>query len=325
MHVLFLSRKRKSDVGGLARFYNELSSRFPKKGKIDLIHLCDTTLLPLGILLKVILQKPLTVTAHGLDLTYPNWFYQKMLKLFLPSVDAIILVSHQVKLLLKPFNIPEEKIHIIPSGISVSHLKSFYPTKPWRSGANLPYFPNKLILLTVGNLVSRKGHEWFISKVLKNLSQDFIYLIVGDGPRKNSIKSLINKLKLTERILLLGSLTDAQLGYLLKKADIYVSPNQHLPGNFEGFGIAAGEAATMGLPVVASKVEGIPEVIRHNQNGWLVKPEPEAFISSLNKLKNPNLRKKLGQKASHFTKLNFTWSETAQAYLKVFQQLIDKN
>lgn len=333
MKVLFISRKTSSEIGGLSRFFADLTSNFPQPHyllsptylifpifRISLIHLCDATLLPLGILLKFFLRKPLTLTAHGLDLTYPNPLYQKMLKLLLPKADAIILDSHAAKVLLSPFNIPKYKIFIIPLGISINHFKfSISPNFP-----NLPNFKNKLILLTVGNLVLRKGHVWFIKNVFSKLSEDFIYLIVGNGPKQKEINLLIHRLKLFSRVHLLGRLTDLQLAFIFNLAHIYVAPNQKEKGNFEGFGIACGEGAAMGLPVIASNIDGISEVIKDGENGLLVNPSPHEFIQAINSLKNPLKRRLLGKKARLYTKRGYNWNKTIKAYINVFKQVVGK-
>ena len=315
MKVLFISRKKSNDIGGLARFYAQLSSRFPKSIlKPDLIHLCDATLLPLGVILKLILQKSLTLTVHGLDITYPNRLYQTMLRILIPQADAIIADSQATKKLLTPFHL-KNKVVVIPPGISIDHLNPpSSRSSPAKGGTKADNLKNKLILLTVGNLVPRKGHAWFINNVFPRLSKQFVYIVVGDGPQKPAI--LLN-----QRIILTGRINNSQLGSLYKLADIYVCPNQHIEGDFEGFGIAAGEAARLGLPVVASNVDGIPEIIKDGKNGMLVEPNPPTFIKIINRLKDFTLRKKLGQKAKLYTENHHNWKKTISGYTKVFQQV----
>lgn len=312
MRILFISRKKADDVGGLSRFAQKLISFFPRaRYPVDLIHLCDATMLPIGMFLKFLYRKPLTLTAHGLDLTFPNPIYQFLLKLLLPFADAIILDSPQAKKLLLPFNI-KKPVYIISPGISTDQFKTATP-------CTLPNLKGKIVLLTVGNLVSRKGHIWFIKNVFQKLSGEFIYLIVGNGPQRSQIERLINKSHLTSRVYLLGKLTNPQLAFIFKLAHIYVAPNQQKPGDFEGFGLACGEAATLGLPVVASNVDGIPEVIKDQKNGYLVKPEAKEFVKTINQLKISKLRKKIGRRAKLYTKRNYSWQTTAEKYVKVFQ------
>lgn len=329
MRALIISRKKADGIGGLSRFYAELSKNFPAPHynldpncltnlfklpflKPTHIYLCDGTLLPLGFILKSIFKKPLIVTTHGLDLTYTNPIYQMMVRWLLPKADAVILDSHPTKPLLRNFKL-KKKAEVISLGITTEHLKNHQPIKVALN--------NKIVMTTVGNLVKRKGHLWFIENVMPNLPKNFIYLIVGSGPEGKSIRSQVKKMHLSKKVLLLGQLTHPELGFVLSKTDIYVCPNQKEPGTFESFGIASGEAAGLGIPVVASKVDGIPQAIKHNKNGLLVEPEANHFINSLISLKNPTLRKNLGSKAKIYTKKYYNWPKTADKYFRVFAGL----
>jgi len=320
--VLFISRKNSQGYGGLSRFYAELSSRFPKSIlKPDLIHLCDATLLPLGFILKLIYRKPMTVSIHGLDLVYPNRIYQTILRALLPKADAIIAISLPTLQLLEQFNLKKSQLFVIPNGISTSHLN--FPNLP--DSPDLPNLKSKIILLTVGNLVLRKGHVWFLRKVFRKLSSQFIYIIVGEGSQREVIERTIKRLRLTSRVNLVSRVDNSELAYLYQTAHIYVCPNQAIEGDFEGFGIAAGEAAAMGLPTVASNVDGIPQVIRDGKNGILVESTPQAFIEAINRLKSPVIRKKLGQKAKIYTQKHYSWQKTIREYTKIFQEVVGKN
>lgn len=333
--VFFLSRKRPSDIGGLSRFVSELQNGFresqtvalPQEGwrlltimstTVDVIHATDATLLPIGYVLKMILAKPLTVTAHGLDLAFRQPWYQYLLRRLLPKANGIILDSKNAKTLLHGIPLPQTPIQIIHPGISTKHL---FPTQP----ISLPKRPRQILLLTVGNLVLRKGHEWFIEKVFTRLPSNYSYLIIGDGSRRQYIEDLIKQLYLTKRIIMLGQLTHAQLGFIYRSTDIYVCPNRSVRGDFEGFGIACGEAASLGLPVIASCVDGLPEVIHHEKNGLLVPPNTTAFLHALRQLEDPKKRQNLGQRAKRYTRTCFPWSKTIKSYQEVFKGVIGKS
>lgn len=309
LKVLLISRKRANEVGGLGRFYRELSKRL-KWGffDADVIHLCDATLLPLGLILKLLLRKPLAVTAHGLDLTYKNKIYQSILNFCLPMADGVILDSEKAKKLLKR----KDSVWVINPGISVSHFKK-------SEFVNLLDLKDKTVLLTVGNLVLRKGHRWFIKQVFKKLPKNFVYLIVGEGPERKNIEGL------SERVILMGRINDCELSHVIKRADIYVCPNIKVRGNFEGFGIAVGEAAGMGLPVVASNVDGLGEIIKNNKNGLLVKPLAKEFLKAIKKFENKKVREGFGKRARAFTLKNYSWKKTVAGYINVFSIFLGRN
>lgn len=333
MKVLFISRKRKKDTGGLSRFGRELILRFdhhyllsPDRLRVlfklpfldfEVIHLCDGALLPLGVIFKKMFGKPLTVTVHGLDLTYSKFWYQRMLKILLPIVNAVITDSQFIKPIVIKLGVSEGNVFKINPGIDTDQFK-------YSKSISLPVKTGNIILLTVGNLVKRKGYIWFIKNIFNRLDSKYVYLIVGIGPERENIKKLISELNIEDRIYLLGRLNDSCLSYIFKRSDIYVCPNIHIKGDYEGFGIAAGEAAAMGLPVIASNVDGINEVIINNKNGILVSPIAEEFIKAINKLRDLHLRKEIGDRAKEYTRRNYKWEKTADHYKRIFNKIASK-
>ncbi len=318
MNILFLSRKRSQDIGGLSRFILELTRYFPDtdwRRHIDCIHTTDATLMLLGVFLKLLFRAPLTVTAHGKDITWPNAIYQKIFFLCSPFVNAWVVDSEAAATLLKRKG--AKNIHIIAPGISVNHIKQHTPLAR-------PAFDGKTILTTVGNLVLRKGHVWFIRHVLTKLPSRFIYIIVGAGKEAKRIHEASVQKRVHQRVFCLGQLDNGYLAWLFTRAHIYVAPNQHVPGDFEGFGIAAGEAAAMGLPVLASRIDGLPAVIHHNKNGLLVQTTPNAWARAILSMESPNARTALGAKARRYTRVHFSWKKTVREYSDLFREAAGK-
>ena len=314
MNILFLSRKRSTDIGGLSRFVIELTRSFPRtnwRKPIDLIHITDATLIPLGIILKLIFRTPITATAHGRDITWPNVMYQMILKVCIPFVNAWVVDSPAAAQLLKRRVV--KTIRVIPPGVSIQHFQKH--TTSQRS------FIGKTVLGTIGNLVPRKGHAWFIQHVLTKLPPRFIYLIVGGGRERKHIATIIKLFKLDKRVLLLGRLPHEHLADVFTQLHIYVVPNRHIKGDFEGFGIAAGEAVAMGLPVLASRVDGLPTVIRHNKNGLLVSPAPKTWIKAILSVEPLKVRRVMGHRARKYMRSHFSWRKTATQYSHLFQEV----
>lgn len=317
MNIVFLSRKRRADIGGLARFAAELTARFPATDwrlPIDHIHATDATLLPFGVFLKLLFKVPLTVTAHGKDICWPNPIYQRIFSLCAPFVSVWVVDSQTAAELLKRKGV--KTIRVIAPGISLDHFKK-------QASRTFSAPTGKIVLLTVGNLVPRKGHAWFIRHILTKLPSRFIYSIVGEGKERNRIVRLTKQYRLEHRVFLLGRLTDERLAELLTRIHMYIAPNRHIPGDFEGFGIAAGEAAAMGLPVIAHAVDGLPGIIRHQNNGILIPPTIHAWRKALSTL-TPEKRMLLGKQAKRYTRTRFSWNTTISAYRRVFQEVIRK-
>lgn len=339
MKVLFISRKKLNGIGGLSRFVTELYNNYSEPKillspynillilkipfvKFDHIHLCDATLLPLGVILKLFSGKPLTVTAHGLDLTFANTVYQMMLKILLPIVDKIVLDSKKAENIGILRKIDKRRITLIIPGISVSHFS--------HNSLKLPRLlkllkkQDKIIIITVGNLVSRKGHAWFLEHVMSKLPEEYVYVIIGDGPERKNIEYTIKKNNLKNRVFLMGKVSDKLLSIYLRKSDIYVCPNIRRKDDFEGFGIAAGEAAALGLPVVASDVDGLSELIKNGKNGFLIDPDSSSYFRSLKLLKSVKIRINTGKRAGDYMKSHYLWAETVISYRKLFLKFSDK-
>jgi phosphatidyl-myo-inositol dimannoside synthase len=130
------------------------------------------------------------------------------------------------------------------------------------------------VLVTVGRLVKKKGVEWFVREVMPLLPPDVLYVVVGDGPERRAIEDAVRRRGLEASVFLLGAVPheDPMLRTVYGGADLFVMPNAHVPGDFEGFGIVAVEAASAGLPVVASRVDGIEDAVLEGQTGHLVTP-----------------------------------------------------
>ena len=110
---------------------------------------------------------------------------------------------------------------------------------------------------------------------------------------------------------------------LLGAADIFVMPNIEVPGDIEGFGIVAIEAAASGLPVVAARLEGIPDAIVDGENGCLVTPgAASAYVRALTPLiGDAAQRRELGARARRYTEQHNSWPRIIARYVELFTEL----
>jgi len=163
-----------------------------------------------------------------------------------------------------------------------------------RRKARLPLglSPQELAVGTVANLNWRKGHAFLLWAFAKVVSQQpgARLLLVGEGPLRESLEDLTRELRLTEDVRFLGRRTD--VADLLPALDLFV-----LPSVTEGLGVALMEAMAVGLPCVATRVGGVPEVVADGETGLLVPPrDPEALAEAmLRLLPDTALRRWMGQ------------------------------
>lgn len=345
--ILFLSRNYPPQIGGLETYsYNLIQSvgrrhavskivlRKPKKHLfwflpyallravllirkqgIRRVHLCDGFLATAGVLLKSLLPVTVSVTVHGLDITFSNGLYQAIIPPCVARLDKIVCVSRHTQNECVHRGIPTDKIRVIPNGIIPEDFQLPEPSGAERSelarNLGIP-LEDKTILLTVGRLVPRKGVAWFVREVVPHLDDSSLYLIVGMGSDFARISALVRELHLGSRVFLLGGVTTEMRNRLLHASDAFVMPNLEVKGDVEGFGIAAIEAGCCGLPVVASDVQGLKDAVIHGKTGFLVEAgNAGAFLDGIRKM---NLSRE------HVRSLvveTFDWGKVSERYEEV--------
>lgn len=349
MHILFISRKYPPQKGGMENYSKNLFEHLPKpkskivltksqkhlwwfgvyaffkaialSGKITSIHLGDAALAPLGRLLKSVTKKSFVVTVHGLDITYKNSVYQKLVIPALTKADHVVAVSTYTKNLLIKRGISESKVAVIPNGLNSKYLEEAKRKHDSSTLKKLNIPQEFTILLTVGRFIKRKGHAWFIKNVLPELPQNTHYVCAGNGPEKNRIFKTAKEQKTESRVHILENLSNNEIHTLYSQADIFVMPNQQTSDCIEGFGIVAIEAAAHGLPVVASSIEGITDAASH-ETGYLVNPNKEEFATILSKLiSNKDSAKNATGKAQQHIAKNFHWETLIKKYTEIHKNL----
>ncbi len=360
MRVLFITRKYPPSVGGMQKISFGVINNFPEKDKskliawgrsqiglvlfipwaflksvyliclkkVDIVHFGDCALSFLAYFLKKSFGIPVVVTAHGLDLTYENKLYQWMIKKTIGCFDNIICVSNASRDIAISKGADPKKCSVIHNGLDT--LERYIPgdRKELRKKVEKSLhkrLDNNFLLLTVGRLVKRKGVYWFIKHVFIELDKRCKLLIVGDGPEEQRIKELISNLRLNDRILMLGRVSDEILSLLYNSSDVFIMPNIPVPGDMEGFGIVAIEAASCGLPVIAANLEGIKDAIKDGQNGFLVDPyDVKGYVSRINEVMNMKNINKFRERQIRFIQENYDLKTISAKYYKLFENILKR-
>jgi phosphatidylinositol alpha-1,6-mannosyltransferase len=124
-----------------------------------------------------------------------------------------------------------------------------------------------LLLCSVGRQVKRKGHAWFIQHVMPKLAGNVHLVLGGKGPETATIAQAAKESALEARIHVLGLVPEEDLAGLYSACDLFVMPNIPVAGDKEGFGVVMLEAGLCGMPSIASRIEGIADVIRTARTG----------------------------------------------------------
>ena len=153
---------------------------------------------------------------------------------------------------------------------------------------------NSLLIGSVGRLHSSKGYDTLLKsmpEVIKEFPQAKL-VIAGNGTEKDSLEGIRDQLGLSDKVTFLGIKTPEEIRALLRGISLFV-----MASNYEGFGLAAVEAMASGIPVVATNVGGLLEIVEEGKTGFLVPPdEPLALAHRIIcLLKNRNLRVEMGR------------------------------
>ncbi len=180
----------------------------------------------------------------------------------------------------------------------------------------------KLVLGTAGRLVKLKGIEYLL-RASARLKQEFPALevqIAGTGPELKELQAEVSRLGLEGRVRFLGWIED--VGSVLSSWDVFVMPSLE-----EGFPIAALNAMAAGLPVVATKVGGVPELIEDGSSGLLVEPRDlEALVAALGTLlRDRELRLRLGQAGFERVREHFSVAQMTRQFAGLYDDLLAGN
>lgn len=218
---------------------------------------------------------------HGLDILFPHPIYQL---LFLPAIracDGIWVNSRHTAFLAKQKKIASEKITILHPGVTLPNSNQL-SADPTIFRKSFGISDDKIILLNVGRLTQRKGLPEFIQHCLAEIVlqfPDILLVIIGNeaSDALNKQTSMITKIrqsaleaKVQDHVLLLGQVSEVDLSHAYLCSDLLVFPVLDLPGDVEGFGMVAVEAAAHGLPTAAFAVGGVTDAVANKISGWLV-------------------------------------------------------
>jgi len=207
----------------------------------------------------------------GLDLTYRNRLYRAVVHRVLCRAPRVLAISAATAEAARSFGIPAERVGVVRLGVTspeVTEEDQRAAAKELRQRYDLPN--EAVVLLTLGRLVPRKGARWFVAHVLADLPAHAIYILAGDGPEREGIQAAAASAGVTDRVRLLGRVDDEEREILLRGADVFVQPNVPVPGDMEGFGLVAVEAAMRGTATIASGIEGLRDAVVDGETGILL-------------------------------------------------------
>lgn len=272
------------------------------------------------------------VYAHGLDLAVRHWLYRALWLPFLRRCDVCVVNSHHTAGLAERAGVSAGKITVIHPGVTLPSVGSVDSGDGFRREHDLD---GSKLLLSVGRLTPRKGLLGFVRDALPHIVKNHpnaVLVIIGDeapdalngagtgGAAR--IRALAHGLGLDRHVRMLGTCSDMMLSSAYAAADLCVFPLCEIPGDVEGFGMIAIEAAAYGLPTVAFDVGGVADAVADGRSGWLVPAgDYSAMVERIDQVlmvgRTPDVRRQ----AQDFAEA-FDWGHFGSHLRKRVQELI---
>ena len=306
-------------------FMEKYAARLNAGTRSDVIHAHDWLVSAASISMKHFLGKPLVFTVHSTEvgrsrgLKGANSYTIDGLEWWSTfEASRVIVTSESMRReVVEHFRLPPGKVHKIPNGVDVEKFNLEFDRESFRSRY---VSSGERIVLFVGRLTPQKGVEYLI-KALPMILQshpEVKLVIVGDGWMSDDLKSLARSTGRPEKIYFTGFLPEQDLIKTLLSADVLV-----IPSVYEPFGIVALEGMAAGIPVVASNVDGLSEVVHHGRNGVLTYPaDPKSIAWGVDRiLSDRDYAKRLVENAKREVFRKYSWDAIARETIKVYEEV----
>lgn len=234
-------------------------------------------------------------------------------------LDRYIVVSRSIQDALVKCGIAPNKIDLIYNAVETDQLPLAADRESTMMPLGLPL--DGIILMAVGRLTWAKGYEDLIQALAILVKEDdrICCLVAGDGELRESLKTLIEQMGLTQHIILLGHLSRQKVLSLIASCDIFVMPSRS-----EGTPIALLEAASFRKPIVATSVGGIPELVK-NEDECLLVESGNVFelANSIRRLvRDKALSERLGEGAYRRVQSDFSMDAQALSTIRTYNEAL---
>ena len=277
-----------------------------------------------GWLLKFLYPKlPFVVTLQeGKNLDSQGLLINFFRGLILRKADHATAISQYLKNLIARYN-KTVHVSVIPNGVNVEAFSKQF------SYGDLTFVENKLgispddfVVISTSRLVEKNGIDVLVGslKFLKDLvlSRKFKLLLLGEGSLKESLKFQVKSLKLERDVIFAGTINNDELPIYLKIADVFVRPSRS-----EGLGTAFLEAMAAGVPIIGTKVGGIPDFLKDGETGLFCKVDDANDIADKIKtlLNDNNLRDKLKDNGRRLVLEKYNWDNIARQFGELYKRI----
>lgn len=320
--LITLIKERDNDIGAISLGSESKASYITKIGKLrsivnelkpDIFHSHHAS--SFGFLASFVKHPRKILSVWGYDVIafpYNNRLNRMMIKRALNRAYYITATSRFLKDAVLKLEKNISNIEIIPFGVDLDQFK-FISRKP----------ADEVVIGIAKALRPKYGIDFLIHAFNKLQSKysNIKLKIAGKGKYEHAYKKLVRDLALSHSIEFTGFINHDELPTFLNNIDIFAMPSI---SDDESFGVAAIEASATGLPVVASGVGGVPEVIDNNTTGFLIERKNiDSLADALERLiKDPQLRFNMGKAGRKFVEENYVWNDNLRSMKVLYEKIL---
>jgi len=285
-----------------------------KKANCVLVHSHDAHASAVSALAASRAKIPIRFISRRVDFPLKNNYFSKIK--YRRDVDKIIAISEGVKKVLLSCGIDKERITVIPSGIDYTPFDNI--TSRDYLHRELGFEKEDFLVGIVAHLADHKGHKYLIQAagMLKEKAPHIKLIIVGKGPLRMELNAQVKRTDVGDIVFFLGFRED--IPQILASLDLFV-----LSSYLEGMGTSILDAMASRLPVVATEVGGIPEIVAHEKTGLLVPPKnPQALAEAILKLYyNRKLASSYGEEGYKVVHEEYSSRAMAKKIIREYEQI----
>jgi glycosyltransferase involved in cell wall biosynthesis len=288
---------------------------------VDIVHTHGVRANLLGRIAARQAGKKTVTTVHSLlEHDYPGFisrFANSLAeRLTRGMTDQFIAVSGGLKEALVKRGVASGRVTVVHNGIDLETLTAERRTGQWREKLGCAGAP---LIGMVARLHPVKGHRYFLqaAREVLSLRSEVRFAVVGDGPEREALQALAGRLGISDQVVFTGFVED--IWPLMAELDLLA-----IPSLWEGFGLVAAEGLSLGVPVVASDVGGLPEVVRHCETGFLVPPSdaPALARGILWMLDHPSEAAEMVRRGTELVCAEFSSAAMARRTVEVYRKVL---
>jgi phosphatidylinositol alpha-1,6-mannosyltransferase len=297
--------------------------RLVRREQIGMIH-CGRCL-PDGLmarLLKAWRGTPYIIYVHGEEMNVASESRELacLARWVLRGATFLIANSRNSEhILLDHWQVPANRIRMLHPGVDIER---FIPAAHDAAERKRLGWEDRTVILTVGRLQKRKGHDQLIRalQVVRRAIPNVLYAIVGDGEERAFLGELVAGKGLNDQIQFLGEINDQGLVRCYQQCDLFALPNRQIGQDIEGFGMVLVEAQACGKPVLAGASGGTAETMRLGESGYVVDCDgPDRLAAMLIELLQDKDRlTRMGEAGRQWVVEHFDWEKLARQAGKLF-------